>query len=151
MFSEYDHFWMLRAIQLAKQAAQLNEVPVGAVIVLDNQVIGEGGNRSILQKDPTAHAEILALRRAAQKIGNYRLLNSTLYVTLEPCLMCAGAMVHSRIKRLVHGAKDDKAGAIISRERLLDKAYLNHRVDYASGLLSEQCSQLLSDFFQMRR
>ena len=151
LFSERDTFWMQQALLLAAHAAQQNEVPVGAVLVLDDQVIGEGYNCPISKHDPTAHAEIIALRQGAEKVGNYRLVNSTLYVTLEPCLMCAGAMVHARIKRLVYGATDLKAGAIVSMARALDKSFLNHRVDHAGGLLARPCGEILSRFFQERR
>ncbi|TAK71858.1 MAG: tRNA adenosine(34) deaminase TadA [Gammaproteobacteria bacterium] len=150
-FSDRDTFWMQRAIQLAELAAAQGEVPVGAVLVLEDEVIGEGHNRPISQQDPTAHAEMVALRAGAEKIGNYRLVNAMLYVTLEPCIMCAGAMVHARVKRVVYGASDPKAGAIVSRAKILDNSFLNHRVEYAGGLLAEQCGALLSRFFQARR
>lgn len=146
-----DTIWMQRAITLAEQAAQKGEVPVGAVLVLDGQVIGEGYNCPISQNDPTAHAEIIAMRAGAEKIGNYRLLNTTLYVTLEPCMMCAGAMVHARIGRLVYAASDPRAGAIVSRTQTLDESFLNHRVEHSGGLMAEQCGKLLSSFFQARR
>lgn len=151
MSCEQDIYWMQRALKLAEQAAVNNEVPVGAVLVLDNQVIGEGSNSPISHNDPTAHAEIIALRTGAEKIGNYRLLNTTLYVTLEPCLMCAGAMVHARIKRLVFGAVDTKAGAIESQSCALAYGYLNHRVEYVGSVLAEQCGAVLSEFFRERR
>lgn len=151
MFDEIDIFWMQQAINLAKQASICGEVPVGAVLVLENEVIGTGWNKPITKCDPTAHAEIVALRSAAEKLGNYRLLNTTLYVTLEPCLMCAGAIVHSRIKRLIHGAFDPKAGTVVSVARAFDQPFLNHRVEYQSGLLAEQCGELLTQFFQERR
>jgi tRNA(adenine34) deaminase len=143
--------WMERAIALAEQAAALDEVPVGAVLVLDNQVIGEGYNSPILHSDPSAHAEIMALRAGAKKIGNYRILDATLYVTLEPCMMCAGAMVHARIKSLVFGAYDAKAGAIISQYQALDAPFLNHKVSYSGGVMAEQCGSLLSRFFRGKR
>lgn len=146
-----DLFWMQRAIQLAEEAAMAGEVPVGAVVVLDGQVIGEGSNRPISHHDPSAHAELVALRQAAEKIGNYRLLDTTLYVTLEPCMMCAGAMVHARVKRLVYGALDFKAGVIQSKTALLDQSFLNHRVEHVGGVLAEQCGSLLSEFFRKRR
>lgn len=151
MFSDHDTVWMQRAIQLAESAASCGEVPVGAVLVLDNQIIGEGFNCPISHCDPTAHAEIIALRKGAEKIDNYRLLNATLYVTLEPCIMCAGAMVHARIKHLIYGANDPKAGAIVSMAQVLDKPFLNHRIAYSGGLLAEQCGLMLSQFFQARR
>jgi tRNA(adenine34) deaminase len=142
---------MQRAFVLAEQAAMQGEVPVGAVIVLDGKIIGEGYNSPITLQDPSAHAEIIALRQAAATLGNYRLLHATLYVTLEPCIMCTGAMVHARIQRLIYGAADAKAGAIVSRAKTLDHTFLNHRVEYAGGLLAEQCGLLLSDFFRAKR
>ena len=142
---------MQQALALAEQAAREDEVPVGAVLVLDDQLIGSGYNHPIAKSDPTAHAEIAALRAGAEKIGNYRLLNATLYVTLEPCTMCAGAMVHSRIKRLVYGASDPRAGAVQSMEQVLDKPFLNHRVEYAGGLLAAECGEILSWFFKEKR
>ncbi|RDI44821.1 tRNA adenosine(34) deaminase TadA [Aquicella lusitana] len=151
MFSERDNFWMQRAIQLAETAALQGEVPVGAVLVLNDEVIGEGYNCPISHADPTAHAEIVALRSGAKKLQNYRLPNATLYVTLEPCLMCAGAVVHARIKRLVYGAADPKAGAIVSMATVLNEPFLNHRVQHEGGLLAETCGHLLSQFFQARR
>ncbi|SRR5579883_1147941 len=151
MFSDQDIIWMQRAIQLAEYAAMQEEVPVGAILVLNDQVIGEGYNQPISQCDPTAHAEIMALRAGAERIGNYRLLNATLYVTLEPCLMCAGAIVHARIKQVIYGATDPKAGAIVSMAKVLDKPFLNHRVAYTGGLLADLCGTMLSRFFQARR
>lgn len=151
MFSENDFFWMQQTIALARRAGEEGEVPVGALLILDDQVIGEGWNRPILHHDPTAHAEIVALRAAAKKISNYRLTNTTLYVTLEPCMMCAGAIVHARIKRLIFGAHDARSGAVTSVAKILDETFLNHRVAYAGGLLAEQCGMLLSSFFQARR
>lgn len=151
MFTNQDEYWMQQALQLAMLAAAAEEVPVGAVLVLDDAIIAEGYNCPLSTHDPTAHAEMIALRKGAEKIGNYRLVNATLYVTLEPCIMCAGAMVHARIKRLVYGATDPKAGAIQSKAHILDKPFLNHRVAYAGGLLAAQCGQLLSRFFQDKR
>lgn len=146
-----DIFWMQRAIQLAEEAALLDEVPVGAVVVLGDQIIGEGSNRPIRYQDPSAHAELVALRQAAERVGNYRLLNTTLYVTLEPCMMCAGVMVHARVSRLVYGALDFKSGVIQSKAALLDQPFLNHRVEHTGGVLGEQCGHLLSNFFRKRR
>lgn len=151
MFSERDLFWMRRSIELARRASQQNEVPVGAQLVLNDQVIGEGWNCSISRNDPTAHAEIVALRTGAEKVSNYRLVNTTLYVTLEPCTMCAGAIVHARIKRLVFGAYDSKAGAIISAAHLLDQSFLNHQIEHTGGLLADECGCLLSNFFLAKR
>ncbi len=146
-----DSDWMQHALKLAERAQQEGEVPVGAVLVLNDEIIGEGWNRPIAAHDPTAHAEIMALRAGAEKLGNYRLNDTTLYVTLEPCVMCAGAMVHARIKRLVFGASDPKAGAIVSAFNILDSGRLNHHVEYAGGILSEECGGMLSRFFEARR
>lgn len=146
-----DLFWMQRALQLAETARAENEVPVGAVLVIDNEIVAEGYNCPIATHDPSAHAEMVVMRRAAEKIQNYRLVNSTLYVTLEPCLMCAGAMVHARIGRLVFGASDPRAGAVHSQSRVLDHAFLNHRVPYEGGIMAEPCGMILSDFFKSRR
>ncbi len=151
MFTDRDHHWMRYAIQLAEKAAAEQEVPVGAVLVLDDQIIGEGYNRPISHHDPSAHAEMIALREGAKRIGNYRLLNTTLYVTLEPCIMCAGAMVHARVKHLVFGAHDLKAGAIVTKTEALNLPFLNHSVAYTGGLLAEQCGGVLSNFFRERR
>ncbi|MFD0966016.1 tRNA adenosine(34) deaminase TadA [Seminibacterium arietis] len=143
---------MKRALSLADEAERLGEIPVGAVLVDEKgNILGEGWNLSITNSDPTAHAEIIALRRAAQKIKNYRLLNTTLYVTLEPCTMCAGAILHSRIKRLVFGAADYKTGAVGSRFHFFDDYKMNHTVEIESGILAQECGQKLSDFFRKRR
>lgn len=150
--SEFDEKMMRYALELADKAEALGEIPVGAVLVDDaRNIIGEGWNLSIVQSDPTAHAEIIALRNGAKNIQNYRLLNSTLYVTLEPCTMCAGAILHSRIKRLVFGASDYKTGAIGSRFHFFDDYKMNHTLEITSGVLAEDCSQKLSTFFQKRR
>ncbi|MCL5802012.1 MAG: tRNA adenosine(34) deaminase TadA [Gammaproteobacteria bacterium] len=146
-----DEPWMRHAITLAECAQEEGEVPVGAVLVLNGEIIGEGWNRPIAAHDPTAHAEIMALRAGAARLGNYRLNDTTLYVTLEPCVMCAGAMVHARIKRLVFGASDPKAGAIKSVFNILDSNRLNHRVEYVGGVLSDECGGMLSRFFEARR
>lgn len=148
---ENDIVWMQHAIRLAETAAQHGEVPVGAVLVLDNQIIGEGWNRPISQHDPSAHAEIVALRDAANKIKNYRLVDTTMYVTLEPCLMCVGALVHARVKRVVFGASDPKTGAVQSMFQLGESQKFNHQIQYTSGVLSVQCGELLRQFFQKRR
>jgi tRNA(adenine34) deaminase len=147
-----DSHWMEYALRLAHQAEAEGEVPVGAVIVSEGKIIGEGFNRPIESRDPTAHAEILAIRDAAQRVDNYRLLNATLYVTLEPCVMCAGAIVHARIDRVVYGASDPKGGACGSVFDLLpaDERF-NTRVEVESGVLASECGSLLSQFFQRRR
>ncbi len=146
-----DEFWMRHAMALAGRAGDEGEVPVGAVLVLDGEVIGEGWNRSIGRHDPTAHAEIMALRRGGAVLANYRLLNTTLYVTLEPCVMCAGAMIHARIGRLVFGARDEKTGAAGSFCEVLRQPGINHQVAITAGVLGEECSRQLSDFFRLRR
>ena len=146
-----DQYWMARALQLAQEAAEAGEVPVGAILVRDGEIIGEGFNSPISGVDPTAHAEINAIRAASKRVGNYRLLDATLYVTLEPCAMCAGALVHARIGRVVYGAKEPKAGALESRQSFLQSAWLNHRVEQCSGVLEQQCSEQLSRFFKQRR
>jgi len=146
-----DEYWMERALELAARAASIGEVPVGAVVVLDGREIGSGYNAPITGCDPTAHAEVRALRDAAARVGNYRLPGATLYVTLEPCTMCVGALVHSRISRLVYGADEPKAGAIVSARRTLDEPHLNWRVTTESGVLKQRCSQIISDFFSRRR
>lgn len=139
------------ALALAKEAAALGEVPVGCVIVREGEVLGSGYNRPIAAHDPTAHAEIEALRAAGQRLGNYRLSGSTLYVTLEPCVMCAGAMVHARISRLVFATADPRAGAAGSAFDIVRSANLNHRLEVSSGVLEDECRALLQDFFRSRR
>ncbi|WFQ79811.1 MULTISPECIES: tRNA adenosine(34) deaminase TadA [Xenorhabdus] len=146
-----DEYWMRRAIGLAMQAQAKGEIPVGAVLVADNKVIAEGFNHPITDHDPTAHAEIIALRRGGRQLQNYRLLNTTLYVTLEPCIMCAGAMVHSRIQRLVYGASDMKTGAAGSLIDILRHPGMNHQIDITGGVLAEECATMLSAFFKQRR
>lgn len=146
-----DEDWIRHAMQLAERAEQQGEVPVGAVLVQDGNILGEGWNQMISQSDPSAHAEMQAVRQAATTIGNYRLLDTTLYVTLEPCSMCAGMLVHSRIKRLVFGASDYKTGAAGSVMNLLRHPQLNHQVDVTAGVLADMCSEQLSAFFQRRR
>jgi len=146
-----DNHWMAHAIKLAEKAQQQNEVPVGAVIVKDNNIIGEGWNQPISSHDPTAHAEIQAIRMACRHQNNYRLPGTTLYISLEPCLMCAGAIVHSRIGRVVFAAKEPKAGAAGSCFDIFNENKLNHRVQCEQGLLATQSSQLLKQFFKARR
>ena len=146
-----DSKYMARALELAREAERAGEVPVGAVIVKDDAIVGEGWNRPISTSDPTAHAEIVAMRAAAQKLDTYRLLDTTLYVTLEPCPMCAGAMVHARVKRLVYAATDPRAGAAGTIFNIVQHPSLNHRVECEAGLMSEECGTLLRAFFQGRR
>ena len=151
MSGDQDIIFMRRALELAKQAAEVGEVPVGAVLVLDYQIIAEAYNTPIANHDPSAHAEIQVMRAAAAKIKNYRLIDTTLYVTLEPCMMCAGAMVHARINRLVYGASDPKAGVVASKMQLLEQPFLNHHVVCEGGVLAGECGDLLSGFFKSRR
>jgi tRNA(adenine34) deaminase len=146
-----DEAWMRYAIRLAQRAEQQGEVPIGAVIVKDDQCIAEGWNMPIANHDPTAHAEIIAVRRAGIALENYRLCDATLYVTLEPCVMCMGAISHARIKRLVFGAFDPKRGAVCNALSLSDASFLNHRVNWTGGVLEEECGELLKDFFRARR
>ena len=142
---------MRSALEQARIAESLDEVPIGAVIVRDNQVIATGYNRRIIDSDPTAHAEIIAIRSAARAIGDWRLSGCTLYVTLEPCPMCAGAIVLARIDRLVYGASDPKAGAVETLYQICSDERLNHRVEIVSGILANECAQLISKFFQTQR
>ncbi len=147
-----DERWMRQALTLAQQGSAVGEVPVGAVLVRGDEVIGQGWNQPIISKDPTAHAEIVALRQAAQAQNNYRLPDTTLYVTLEPCTMCVGAMIHARVGRLVFGASEPRSGAVCSHFRLLDaEGIYNHRVVWEQGVLVEECSVMLTSFFKNRR
>ena len=146
-----DEQFMQHALELAKRAEAEGEVPVGAVIVKNNEILAEGWNRPIANHDPTAHAEIQAMRAAAETLANYRLPDTTLYVTLEPCLMCIGAITHARIKRVVYGATDPRAGAVQSVYTIPDDRKLNHYIDVEGGLMADECGQLLRDFFRRRR
>ncbi len=146
-----DSHFMKQALAEAQQAEAAGEVPVGAVVVRDGEILARAHNQPIGLNDPTAHAEILALRAAAEKLGNYRLTGCDLYVTLEPCAMCAAALVHARIRRLIYAAADPKAGAVQSTMRLLDASHLNHRVEVTSGVLADESATLLQRFFARRR
>ncbi len=146
-----DNRWMLEAVALARQAAAAGEVPVGAVVVKDSQMIGRGYNQPITRHDPTAHAEIMAMRDAAQHLGNYRLVDCDLFVTLEPCAMCAGAIMHARIARVVFGAVDPKTGACGSVVNLFSESRLNHHTEVLGGVLADESSTLLREFFAGRR
>lgn len=148
---EQDIAFMQQALKLAKQAGEAGEVPVGAIIVKDNIIIGQGSNAPIGASDPTAHAEIMAMRDAAKHLGNYRLVDCTLYVTLEPCAMCSGAIQHARIGRLVYGASDPKTGACGSVINLMNEPKLNHHTEVTQGILANECGTLLSEFFAARR
>jgi tRNA(adenine34) deaminase len=151
MFSVQDKEWMEHALLLAKQSEEAGEVPVGAVLTFENTLIGKGQNRSIQTVDPTAHAEIIALRQGAVYLNNYRLLKTTLYVTLEPCVMCFGALIHARVGRVVYGASDPKTGALHSAFQLSEDKRWNHRVQCEGGLLEGPCGQMLTEFFQKKR
>lgn len=151
MTTKNDELWMEEALRAAQRALEAGEVPVGAVVVCDDQIVGRGWNRNITDSDPTAHAEIVALREAGAALGNYRLSNCELFVTIEPCAMCAGAIVHARIKRLVYGADDPKAGAVQSAMQVLNHPQLNHRVEIRGGVLAGRCAELLQTFFKNRR
>jgi len=149
--TELDEHYMRRALELARQGEALGEVPVGAVIVRDGEIIGEGFNQPISSHDPTAHAEVVALRDASTRIENYRLINCTLYVTIEPCTMCAGSLIHARIKRLVFGATEPKSGVVGSNDNALLLPHFNHTIETVSGVLAQECSAAMSDFFASRR
>jgi len=146
-----DELWMEEALRAAQRALEIGEVPVGAVVIYKGQIIGRGFNRNIADHDPTAHAEIIALREAGAAIGNHRLGNCDLFATIEPCAMCAGALVHARIQRLVYGADDPKAGAVHSIIHVLNHPGLNHRVQVRSGVLAARCADILQEFFRSRR
>ena len=146
-----DQYFMREALALAAQGALLGEVPVGAVVVQNGEIIGRGYNCPISGSDPSAHAEMVAIREAAKAVDNYRLPGSTLYVTLEPCSMCAGLIVHSRVARVVYGALEPKAGIVQSQGQFFTQGFLNHRVLFEGGVLGEECSGMLSEFFRMRR
>jgi tRNA(adenine34) deaminase len=148
---ETDEAFMRRALDLARHAEQAGEVPVGALVVLNDEIIGEGWNQPIVSHDPTAHAEIVAMRAAAARMRNYRLTDTTLYVTLEPCAMCAGAIVQARVARVVYGAADPKAGAAGSVFNLLELPALNHRAQVTGGALAKECGAMLRKFFEARR
>lgn len=151
MFPDSDAAWMDLALAEAQKAGNAGEVPVGAIVVLDGSVVGRGFNQPISSTDPTAHAEILALRDAGRHLQNYRLANSTLYCTVEPCMMCAGAMIHARIGRLVYGTPDIKAGAAGSLYNVLSDPRLNHRVEVLTGVREAECAALMREFFAKRR
>lgn len=150
--AEVDERWMLVALEAAREAAQAGEVPVGAVVVsFDNQMLAVARNRTRTDCDPTAHAEIIALRGAAQTVNNYRLTGVTVYSTLEPCAMCAGALIQARVRRLVYGARDERAGAVESVFRICDHDALNHRIELIGGVLEAECRELMQEFFRARR
>lgn len=146
-----DAAWMQLALKQASLAAQAGEVPVGALVIKDGEIIGRGHNRNLLDNDPSAHAEIVALRQAAARLSNHRLTGCEMFVTIEPCAMCAGAMVHARVERLVYGASDPKAGAVNSVLQVLNHPGLNHKMEVKSGVLEQQCSEILQQFFREKR
>ena len=146
-----DELWMEEALREAQRALEAGEVPIGAVVILGGKVVGRGWNRNITDSDPTAHAEILALRQAGAQVGNHRLGDCELFATIEPCPMCAGAMVHARLKRLVYGAEDPKAGAVHSVMEVLNHPKLNHRMEVRAGVLAGRSAELLQEFFRSRR
>ncbi len=151
MTTQADELWMEEALREAQRAAALGEVPIGAVVVHAGNIIGRGCNRPITDSDPTAHAELIALRAAANTLGNYRLGECDLYVTIEPCAMCAGAITHARIRRLIYGADDPKAGAVKSVMQILNHDQLNHRIEVTNGVLAGRSMELLQSFFRNKR
>jgi tRNA(adenine34) deaminase len=146
-----DAAWMALALEQARVAAEAGEVPVGALVIKDGEVVGQGHNRNLLDNDPTAHAEIVALRQAAARLGNHRLSGCVMVATIEPCAMCAGALIHARIARLVYGASDPKAGAAGSVLQVLNHPSLNHQMEVTSGVLAGECSEILQEFFRRKR
>ena len=146
-----DAFWMMKAIALAKQAGEQDEVPIGAVIVKNEEIIGQGFNQPISTHDPSAHAEIVALRHAGQRERNYRIVNATMYVTVEPCTMCLGALMHARITKVVFGATEPKAGVFTSNLQLIESDIYNHKIDWVGGVLQEECAELMQMFFKYKR
>ncbi len=151
MSTPLDEVWMRFALDEAEDALNLDEVPVGAVVVINERIVGRGYNRVITDHDPTAHAEIVALRDAAQSVGNYRLVDATVYVTIEPCAMCAGALVNARVKRLVYGAREEKAGAVESIFQICTDDRLNHQMEVRAGVLEEECREVIQSFFRQKR
>jgi tRNA(adenine34) deaminase len=148
---ETDAHWMRRALIAAHEARERGEVPVGTCIVNGNEMLAVSGNRTRTDRDPTAHAEVVALREAARRVSNYRIIDAVVYSTIEPCVMCAGALIQARVKRLVYGARDERAGAVESRFRVCDTDFLNHRIEITAGVLEEECREVMQDFFRERR
>ena len=149
--TDFDEQWMRQALAAAREARANGEVPIGTCIVSENQLVAVSGNRTRTDCDPTAHAEIVALRETARKLGNYRLTGVDVYSTIEPCAMCAGALIQARVRRLIYGAPDERAGAVTSRFRICDTDFLNHRIEVCSGVLEAECRALMQEFFQTRR
>jgi tRNA(adenine34) deaminase len=151
MRPEDDAAWMELALEQARLAAEAGEVPVGALVIRDGEIVGQGHNRNLLDHDPTAHAEIVAMRQAAERLGNHRLGGCTIYATIEPCSMCAGALIHARVSRLVYGASDPKAGAAGSVLQVLNHPDLNHKIEVTPDILADRCSEILQEFFRRKR
>ena len=149
--SETDAHWMRHALNAAEEARGRGEVPVGTCIVAGATILAVAGNRTRTDQDPTAHAEIVALREAARKVGNYRITDAVVYSTIEPCVMCAGGLIQARVRRLVYGACDERAGAVESRFRVCDTDFLNHRIEITAGVLEEECREMMQEFFRTRR
>lgn len=150
--TETDEFWMRKAIEAAENAGEQDEVPIGACLINERgELVSTAGNRTIIDSDPTAHAEILVLREAARKTANYRLIDATVYTTIEPCAMCAGALVNARVRRLVYGAKDERFGAVETLFQICDSSSLNHRIEIQSGVLADECRALMQKFFREKR
>ena len=149
--SDFDEVWMRHALAAAREAQANDEVPIGTCIVSENKLVAVSGNRTRTDCDPTAHAEIVALREAARKLGNYRLSGVDVYSTIEPCAMCAGALIQARVSRLIYGAADERAGAVVSRFRICDTDFLNHRIEIVAGVLEDECRTLMQSFFRSRR
>ncbi len=148
---DIDEQWMRRAVMAAIEAREREEVPVGTCIIVGDELLAVAGNRTRTDRDPTAHAEIVALREAARRTGNYRLVDAVVYSTIEPCAMCAGALIQARVRRLVYGAADERAGAVESRFRICDTDFLNHRIEITSGVLEAECRELMQEFFKAKR
>lgn len=149
--TDVDVYWMRQALAAARDAQQCDEVPIGTCVVMGDTLLSVAGNRTRTRRDPTAHAEIIALREAARKIDNYRLTDAVVYSTIEPCAMCAGALIQARVRRLVFGTRDERAGAVESRFRICDSDFLNHRIEISSRVLEEECRELIQQFFRARR
>src|SRR5687768_11431286 len=148
---ETDAHWMRQALVAAREARARGEVPVGTCIVNGDEMLAVSGNRTRTDQDPTAHAEVVALREAARKVSNFRIVDAVVYSTIEPCVMCAGALIQARVKRLVYGARDERAGAVESRFRVCDTDFLNHRIEVTANVLEQECRELMQDFFRQRR
>jgi tRNA(adenine34) deaminase len=148
---ETDAHWMRQALAAAHEARRRGEVPVGTCIVKGDELLAVAGNRTRTDQDPTAHAEVVALREAARRVSNYRMTDAVVYSTIEPCVMCAGALIQARVRRLVYGARDERAGAVESRFRICDTDFLNHRIELTAGVLEEECREVMRDFFRERR